>query len=60
MWDNTFVELEEIRQEVVICFKLNYCGVKLTFHCTEGGTNRASPKYRPQASPHTQIGQTSF
>jgi hypothetical protein len=57
----TFVELEEVGQEVfVICFKLNCRGEKLAFHCPEGGSNRESPKYRPQASPHAQIGQTSF
>jgi len=61
MWDSVFVELEEIEQEVVvICFTLNYRGEKLALHCPEGGSNRESPKYRPQASPHTQIRQNSF
>jgi len=55
----TFVELEEIGQEVVvICFKLNYHREKLAFRCPEGGSNRESPKYRPQASPHAPISQT--
>jgi len=57
----TFIELGEIGQEVVvICFKLNYRGEKLAFHCTEWSSNREAPKYRPPASPHAQIGQTSF
>jgi len=61
MWDFTFVELEEIGQEVVvICFTLNYRGEKLALHCPEGGSNRGPPKYRPQASPHTQFCQNSF
>jgi len=61
MWDFTFVELEEIGQEVVvICFTLNYRGGKLALHCPEGGSNRESPKYKPQASLHTQMGQNSF
>jgi len=61
MCDSTFVELEEKGQEVfMICFKLNYRVEKRALHCPEGGSNRESPKYRPQVSPHAQIGQTSF